>query len=67
MQNSNLERKMQKYEVKFFPILNIREKIKKIAKIRKIMSEKKIITFFTDTYEASFYIKVRGPQGLDLI
>ena len=32
---------MQKYEVKFFPILNIREKIKKIAKIRKIMSEKK--------------------------
>ena len=31
---------MQKYEVKIFPILNIREKIKKIAKILKILSEK---------------------------
>ena len=58
MQNSNMERKMQKYEAKIFPTLNIRGKIKKIAKIRKILSGKNP-NFFTDTYEAIFYIRVR--------
>ena len=58
---------MQKYEVKNFPILNIKEKIKKIAKIGKILNVKKNLTFFFDAYDASSFIKFRGPQELDLI
>ena len=63
---SESKEKNAKNEVLIFPILNIKEKSQKSRKYDKF-DRNKNHNFFTDTYEASSLIKVRGPQGLDLM
>ena len=56
--------KNAKYEVKNFPILNIRGKIKKIAKILKTLSEKKRNFFSLIPMKPLFASKLEDHKGL---